>query len=152
LVGGTVAATGRGEAMRPLEPLENVWFVLVHPDLHVSTRAIYLSPLLEKNRERREDEFTPSFRSALDRFNARDWPGTCFNRMEVPVFALHPQLAAIKNALLDAGCAAAIMSGSGPTMFGVCTSPTQAQSAAAQLAPLKTTVVTTVPHGVEISL
>lgn len=152
LIGGTVAATGRGEAMRPLDSPANVWFVLVHPGLQVSTQEVYRSPLLEKNRERREGECTPSFRSALDRFKARDWSGTCFNRMEIPVFALYPQLAEIKSALLNAGCAAAIMSGSGPTMFGVCASATQAQSVAARLAPLNTTVVTTVPHGVEISL
>ena len=152
LRGGAVAATGRGEAMRPLKALVDVWFVLVHPELHVSTRDVYLSPLLRKNRERRVEGVSPSFRRALERFKASDLSGALFNRMERPVFETHPQLADIKRALLDAGCSGAIMSGSGPTMFGLCASQAHARNVAAKLAPLKTTVVTTVPHGVELSL
>ena len=151
LRGGTVAATGRGEIMRPLESSIDAWFVLVHPDLHVSTRDVYTSPLLEKNRETRVDGWTPSFRQALQRFEAHDFSGAFFNRMEGPVFAMHPQLADIKRALRGAGCTAAIMSGSGPTVFGLCASQTQARGVAATLAPMRTTVVTTVPHGVELS-
>ncbi|NUM56048.1 MAG: 4-(cytidine 5'-diphospho)-2-C-methyl-D-erythritol kinase [Candidatus Hydrogenedentes bacterium] len=152
LRGSTVAATGRGEVMRPLKSLVDVWFVLVHPDLHVSTRDVYSSPLLKKNREKPVDGFTPSFRRALQRLEVRNFPGALFNRMEEPVFAMHPQLADIKRALLGAGCTAAIMSGSGPTMFGLCASQVQARNVAANLAPLRTTVATTVPHGVELSL
>jgi 4-diphosphocytidyl-2-C-methyl-D-erythritol kinase len=151
LRGSTVAATGRGEIMRPLKSLVDVWFVLVHPDLHVNTRDVYLSPLLRKNREKRVDGFTPSFRQALKRFEVRNFPAALFNRMEGPVFSMHPQLADIKRAMLDAGCTVAIMSGSGPTVFGLCASQTLARAVAAKLAPLKTTVATSVPHGVELS-
>lgn len=150
LCGGTVAATGRGEVMRPIAPLTGAWFVLVHPGLHVSTRDVYLSPLLEKNRGPRSAGVSPSFRTALERYEAGDYAGALFNRMEGPVFAMHPQLAEIKRALRDAGCSAAIMSGSGPTVFGLCASKADAERVASGLAPLRTTVVTTVPHGVEL--
>ncbi|MBM3288642.1 MAG: 4-(cytidine 5'-diphospho)-2-C-methyl-D-erythritol kinase [Candidatus Hydrogenedentes bacterium] len=151
LRGGTVAATGRGEIMRPLESPLGAWFVLVHPNLHVSTRDVYTSPLLQKNREARVDGVTPSFRQTLERFKTGNLPAVLFNRMEGPVFAMHPQLADIKRALLDAGCTAPIMSGSGPTVFGLCASEVQARGVATTLAPLRTTVVTTVPHGIELS-
>ncbi|MCC6797858.1 MAG: 4-(cytidine 5'-diphospho)-2-C-methyl-D-erythritol kinase [Candidatus Hydrogenedentes bacterium] len=151
LRGSTMAARSRGELLWPLKSLVDVWFVLVHPDLHVSTRDVYTSPLLNKNREPRIDGLTQSFRTAIKRFELRNFPGAMFNRMEEPVFAMHPQLAEIKGRLLDAGCTAAIMSGSGPTMFGICPSRTLALSVAMKLAPLKTTVVTSVPHGVELS-
>ena len=151
LRGSTIAATGRGEIMRPLKSLVDQWFVLAHPDLQVSTREIYQSPLLHKNREKSADGFTPSFRKAITRFEVRNFAGALFNRMEGPAFAMHPQLADIKQSLLGAGCSAAIMSGSGPTLFGVCASQTQARGIAEKLAPMKTTVVTTVPHGVELS-
>ena len=151
LRGSTMAARSRGELMWPLKSLVDVWFVLVHPDLHVSTRDVYTSPLMKKNREPRIDGLTQSFRTAIKRFELRNLSGAMFNRMEEPVFAMHPQLLEIKRRLLDAGCTAAIMSGSGPTMFGICPSRTLAQSVANQLAPLKTTVVTSVPHGVELS-
>jgi 4-diphosphocytidyl-2-C-methyl-D-erythritol kinase len=151
LCGGTVAATGRGEVMQPLQTLSDAWFVLVHPDLHVSTRDVYLSPLLRKNQDARADGMTTAFRNAIIRFDARDLPGMLFNRMEEAVFALHPQLAGIKKDLLDRGCRAAMMSGSGPTVFGLCDSETQAHAISENLKPLKSTVVTSVPHGVELS-
>ena len=151
LRGSTMAARSRGEIMWPLESPGDVWFVLVHPDLHVSTRDVYTSPLLRKNSGPRIDGLTQSFRTAIKRFGLRNFPAAMFNRMEEPVFAMHPQLLDIKRALLDAGCTAAIMSGSGPTMFGICASQTQARSISNKLAPLKTTVVTSVSHGVELS-
>ncbi|NTV96899.1 MAG: hypothetical protein HGA75_16045 [Thiobacillus sp.] len=43
---------------------------------------------------------------------------------------MHPVLAEIKTQLLEAGCAAAAMSGSGPTMFGVCADESKARRVA----------------------
>lgn len=150
LRGGTVAATGRGEIMVPLPELAHTWIVLVHPELTVSTRDVYLSPSLEKNTEPQERGRTRSFSRAIERFTAGDVASAMFNRMESVVFAMHPELSEIKRALLSCGCRAAAMSGSGPTMFGLCDSEEIARATARSLTLWRTTVVHTVPVGTEL--
>lgn len=141
LTGGTQAATGRGEKLAPLPPLENAWFVLVHPALAVSTAAVYGSPMLERNPETPEKGRTPSFQRALEALETGNFREAVFNRMETAVFPEHPELAHIKDVLLSAGCEAAAMSGSGPTMFGVCRNPGDCDAAQRALPGYRSTVV-----------
>lgn len=150
LRGGTVAATGRGERMAPLEALDGVWFVLVHPPFPVSTQWVYSHPDLGHNEERPQNGWTPSFRAAIARLQERDRSASIFNRMEPVVFRQHPALREIKQALLDGGCEAAAMSGSGPTMFGICSSMERARAAASGIRDYPTSVVATVGRGIEI--
>ena len=46
LIGGTVAARGRGEILRPLEPLAPAWFLLLHPELRIGAGEVYSHPRL----------------------------------------------------------------------------------------------------------
>jgi 4-diphosphocytidyl-2-C-methyl-D-erythritol kinase len=147
--GGAVVATHRGEDMTFLPPLPATWFVLVHPALAVSASHVYNHPLLARSPEQPFAGRTPSFRRAIRRIEGGDVPCSLFNRMETPVFHEFPQLAAIKQQLLDLGCQAAAMSGSGPTIFGVCADRRNAQRVADVLVEFRTSVVTTVPVGVE---
>jgi 4-diphosphocytidyl-2-C-methyl-D-erythritol kinase len=55
------------------------------------------------------------------------------NVLERVTAALHPEIYEIKKALRDAGAAGAVMSGSGPTVFGLCRSPGEGLSVAARL-------------------
>ena len=126
LTGGLMAGTLRGEQLAPLHTPHPWWYVLVHPPLAVSTAQAYNHPLLEKNGEAVLDGRTKSFQRAIDALSAGNIAEAVFNRMERPVFTMHPVLAEIKAKLLDAGCLAAAMSGSGPTVFGVCTDEAQA--------------------------
>ena len=151
LVGGTIAATGRGELMHPLTPLPKTWFVLLHPELAVSTKAVYTSPHLEKSREKPFAGRTASFRKAIRAIHEGDFAAGIFNRMETAVFRIHPELAEWKDALLRAGCQAAAMSGSGPSVFGVCDSEQQAKHIAASLPGIRSTVVFTTPFALEHS-
>jgi 4-diphosphocytidyl-2-C-methyl-D-erythritol kinase len=56
------------------------------------------------------------------------------NDLESASFSLLPGLAARRQALLEAGTLGALMSGSGPTMFGVCRSPEDADMVCGRLA------------------
>ncbi len=144
LVGGTQGATGRGEQLFPLPPVPETWCVLVHPPIQVSTAAVYNSPRLLRNTEQPSAGRTRTFQRALDALRAGDWAQAVFNRMESPVFELHPGLETLKCRLRETGCVAAAMSGSGPTVFGICTSRERAERAAEALAPHATSVVKTV--------
>lgn len=148
LRGGTVAATGRGEVMTPLNPIPETWFVLVHPAIQVSTAEVYGGLRIESGSERAAGEFSLRFDTAIRGLQSGSWSECVFNAMEPFVFEKHPVLGDIKTRLLEAGCPAAAMSGSGPTLFGVCTSQPHARTVAERLDGFRTSVVSSVPSGV----
>ena len=144
LIGGTQEATGRGERLSALPPVPETWCVLVHPPIQVSTAAVFNSPRLLRNTEKPVAGRSSAFRRALDALRAGDWAQAVFNRLEIPVFEQHPGLETIKCRLLEAGCIAAAMSGSGPTVFGVCSHRGVAERVANALAPNAVSIVKTV--------
>lgn len=147
LTGGTAAATGRGEVLEPLPAVAPQWLVLLHPPFGVTAAQAYGHPALARSPERPEDGKTPSFRAALDRLAAGRVPEMIFNRMESAIFHDHPALARATAALREAGCSAAAMSGSGPTLFGLCAGEAQARAVGSR-APYPASVVRTAPRGV----
>lgn len=156
LLGGFAAATGRGERLTPLPaapPLQ--WFVLLHPAVAVSTPAVFNDPRLTKNAAAVIDGMTPAFAGLVNAL-ARGEDATAppadtaraplfYNAMEAVTFAMHPDLARWKAWLLEAGCAAAMMSGSGPTLIGVCRDRAQAEAIAAAVDGVRASVVQAVP-------
>ena len=150
LHGGTRAATGRGEIFSPLTPIKNQWFVLVHPALALSTVTIFGHPKLTHSTETPVDGQTPAFATAIPALEQGDWPQCLFNRMETPAFHEHPELATWKEYLLDAGCSAAMMSGTGVTVFGVCRNEAHARSVQATRSDVRTSVVQSVPFGIAL--
>ncbi len=148
LHGGAVAATGRGERMSILPAIPETWFVLLHPDLHVSTRDVYTSPDLGRSTQIPFAGRTPAFRNAIGVLTQGRLRDVMFNRMETAAFAMHPELARLKQRLVDEGCAAAIMSGSGPTVFGLCASREEAETVASRITEVRATVVHSVDHAI----
>ena len=118
LYGGTMAGTQRGEELSALPPIQNVWFVLAHPSAAMSAVSAYNHALLETFANRLSRENAHSEKQSEP--SQREIFLSSFNRMEKPVFAEHKTLFDIKEILLKAGCDAVAMSGSGPTLFGVC--------------------------------
>ncbi len=145
--GGTVAATGRGEVLRPIDPIRESWFVLLHPPLEVSAGRVYNHPELRKSREERIGNITSSFEGVLAAMSRGAIADVMYNAMEIPVFLEYPEIAVLKQRLLDAGCAGALMSGSGPTLYGLCKDRAHAERIAGQFTGLATSVVSTVPAG-----
>ena len=133
LYGGPVAASLRGDCLAPLPAVSGLWFVLVHPPIAVSAAQVYGHPKLGHSEEVSFAGRTPGFRKAIKAFSARDMKNVVYNRMEAPVFSASKHLEPIKEQLLEVGCEAAGMSGSGPTLFGVCDSQQQALRVAEKL-------------------
>lgn len=148
ILGGTAAATGRGEVLTPLSAAPPAWFVLVHPPLLVSAGYVYGHPRLERSEETPCDGRTPAFSRALLHLAEGDLPGMIFNRMESAVFHDHPELADICARLRGLGCSAAAMSGSGPTLFGLCRDETHARAVCADLPGQRCSVAHSVDVGV----
>jgi len=149
LLGGTMSATGRGEVLQPLAPLRETWLVLLHPPMEVSAARVYNHVMLKKSREERIGGITATFQNIMETLSRGNLPDVLMNAMEFPVFSEFPHLAVFKQRLLDAGCAGAAMSGSGPTLFGLCKGEAHAQAIAAQFTDVAASVVRTVPHGVQ---
>jgi 4-diphosphocytidyl-2-C-methyl-D-erythritol kinase len=115
--------------------------LLVAPRIHVSTAWAYsqITP-------RQSDPATP-LRDDLLRALHRHAPLriALANDFEPPVFARFSEIAAAKQALLDAGAVGAAMSGSGSSVFGLFTSEESAAAAARSVTMPGATVHVTPP-------
>lgn len=148
-LGGTAAATRRGEELKLLRPLKRTWFVLLHPPLAISASYTYNHPMLGRSTQQPFAGRTPAFREAIRGIASGNFRDAIFNRMEDAVFHDHPNLSQLKKRLLELGCVAAAMSGSGPTLFGICENKRTATRIADAIPDYTTSVVCSVPLGVE---
>jgi 4-diphosphocytidyl-2-C-methyl-D-erythritol kinase len=119
-------ATGIGERLEPWRGLPPCRLVLVNPRFAVSTAWAYQNLGLTDQRRM----------SKIPRFPERmeDLVQMLRNDLEAVTSARHPEIAAIKERLLHAGALGVLMSGSGPTVFGVFAGQAAAEDAVAQLA------------------
>ncbi len=103
---------GRGEILTPWDLDLSAYDlqVIVPEGIAVSTAEAYRGIVPGMPEE--------PLRSVLAR-PVGEWPGRLVNDFEKTVFALHPQLGAIKQSLYDAGAAYAAMSGSGSALFAL---------------------------------
>ena len=123
LRGGTAFATGRGEKVERV-PGMALALVLVNPRFASSTAEAYgrLTAAMYTDGARA--------RTVLAALSARR-PGrlaeSLYNGLEATVAPAHPEIGQMKAALLAAGALGALMSGSGPTVFGIARSPDHAR-------------------------
>lgn len=107
-------AEGIGDVLMPVDVpgagLGGYYLAVVKPSVAVSTRDAYAA-IVPK---------TPS-KCCRDivRQPIETWKDELVNDFEAPIFAMHPELAAIKQSLYDAGAVYAAMSGSGSALFGI---------------------------------
>jgi 4-diphosphocytidyl-2-C-methyl-D-erythritol kinase len=113
-------ATGRGERLEPLAPfpaLEGLTLVLVHPGFGISTAWAYRSlarfPDALNGRPGRSAELLRS----LDRRDSPEWGRLLYNSLEAPAFWKYPILGLYVEEFKNRGAVAAMMSGSGSTVF-----------------------------------
>jgi 4-diphosphocytidyl-2-C-methyl-D-erythritol kinase len=111
-------ARGTGGDLRQVNGLPDYPLVLVKPPLSVSTRWVYQSLKLTRGQSRIK----------LHSFLARPWQlsEVMENDLESVTLASYPVLVEIKGWLLQNGALGALMSGSGPTVFGVFREKSQA--------------------------
>lgn len=114
---GTSLVTGRGEQLAPLPPPPTLlWFVLGLSDTPLLTPEVYAA--LTEDEIGVEQSPAP-MTMALAAGDVSEVAALLSNDLEAPALRLRPELADARQALLDAGCLGAGLSGSGPTLFGV---------------------------------
>jgi 4-diphosphocytidyl-2-C-methyl-D-erythritol kinase len=116
LTGGPALATGRGERVEPLSGTGSYALVLVNPRAPLSTREVY-----ERVPAGWQAEPTGARRvaEALATRNAVRVGAALTNHLEAFVAPGFPPVTRMKAALMAAGALGAVMSGSGPTVFGM---------------------------------
>ncbi|HEY5480921.1 MAG TPA: 4-(cytidine 5'-diphospho)-2-C-methyl-D-erythritol kinase [Verrucomicrobiae bacterium] len=125
-------ATGRGERIEPLESfpaLKGAAFVLIHPGFGIATPWAYQHlarfPHAVNGRPGRAQELISRLRSADHLATAG---AEFYNSLEAPALEKYPLLALFQEFLRANGAAAALMSGSGSTTFGVFPSQAAAEA------------------------
>lgn len=107
-------AEGIGDVLMPADVpgagLGGYYLAVVKPSVAVSTRDAYAAIVPKTPTKCCRD---------IVRQPIETWKDELVNDFEAPIFAMHPELAAIKQSLYDAGAVYAAMSGSGSALFGI---------------------------------
>lgn len=125
--GPTALARGRGEILTELPPLPQFGVLLVNPGFGTSTAWVYDNVNLRLTKK--------AGCNKISRLNLRNMAGRLHNDLETVTSAAHPVINRIKDALLDRGAVGALMSGSGPTVFGIFETKAACRAAADGLSP-----------------
>lgn len=127
ILGKTALARGIGEKLTPLNHLTGFGVLLVKPPYSVSTKEVY-NRLDVKNIETRPD--TKGMINNIKEQNIGKIASGLCNVLEEVTLRLYPELTDIKKQLVQRGALGSLMSGSGPTIFGLYESVRDAKRAA----------------------
>ncbi|MBF0754636.1 4-(cytidine 5'-diphospho)-2-C-methyl-D-erythritol kinase [Jeotgalicoccus nanhaiensis] len=112
--GGTALATGRGEIIERLPRPPHAWVVLAKPSVSVSTKTIYGALKPGKNKPASE-----LMKKAIIDEDYEQILGTLKNDLEEVTVKKYPQVRKLLDNMKESGADGALMSGSGPTVFGI---------------------------------
>lgn len=106
-------ATGRGEVLRAIKT-PSLYYVLINPGFSVSTKWVYENLDLTNNPEDNiliySDRLFESAKTLADNLT---------NDLEAVTIRKFPEIERLKRLVLQSGASGALMSGSGPTVFGL---------------------------------
>lgn len=116
LLRGTALAEGIGEKLRPLPPCPNCYVLIGKPSISVSTKFVY-EKLDAGNIEKHPD--IDRILEGLQWHNLNKISENMGNVLESVTIPAYPIIEEIKNHMKEHGAVNAMMSGSGPTVFGL---------------------------------
>ncbi len=113
---GTALAEGIGEALSPLPPMVKCPVLIAKPSISVSTKFVYQNLKLD------DTTIHPDIDLLIDDIKAKnlhDIAAHMGNVLETVTIPNYPVIDEIKKHMLSNGAVGAMMSGSGPTVFGL---------------------------------
>ncbi|QLK85291.1 4-(cytidine 5'-diphospho)-2-C-methyl-D-erythritol kinase [Staphylococcus sp. 17KM0847] len=114
IYGTTALCRGRGEEIELLKRPPSAWVIVAKPQTGLSTPEVYGGLDLTK-------PYKVHTQSCLEAIECEDYDGVCrslSNRLEPVSMHLQPEIKKIKANMLNSGADGALMSGSGPTVYG----------------------------------
>ena len=115
LLGGTALAKGIGNILTPLKSFNNLHILLGNPGIGVSSEYAYSKLDLEKHNNIDIDRLI----SCMDKRDLKCVGDNFNNIMEAPIIEDNPIIQKIKDNMMANGALGTLMSGSGPTVFGL---------------------------------
>lgn len=107
-------ASGIGDILTEAPPFPTLWFVLINPGFEISTKIVYQGLNFGLTKE--------TIKYSIPRFHTvGDLIQGLSNDLERVTLRMHPVLDQMKTFLLKSGAQGALMTGSGPTVFGLFT-------------------------------
>lgn len=116
LTGGTTIARGRGECLEYLDTICPGMFILVNPSCAISSAWAYQHVKIDLTNTHSCINFVVC---ALRQNDITRLVSRVHNDLEESVLGVFPVVDRVKRTLIDCGAAGALMSGSGPTVFGI---------------------------------
>ena len=130
LMRGTALAEGIGEQLKSLPPMPKCPVLIAKPAVSVSTKFVYEHLKLDEN------TVHPDINAQLAALSKGDLKGVAAhmgNLLETVTIPAYPVIDEIKAQMMKNGAVNAMMSGSGPTVFGIFDDPDKAEFARDQL-------------------
>ncbi len=124
IFGNSAFASGIGDKLKVCKNLPEIQLVLINPQFHLSTKAVYSNLTLRLTSEK--------INYSIPRLlTLGDVIRELHNDLEEVSLKMYPELGDLKQILLRHGALGALMSGSGPTVFGIFSDEKAARNASA---------------------
>lgn len=125
---GTALSQGIGEILTPLPAMPQCRILIAKPPISVSTKFVYENLKLDRMKPEAHPDIDGIMKGikAQNVYAVADKLGNLLETVTIPAY---PVIQEIKEKMRELGALNALMSGSGPTVFGLFTSPAAAQNA-----------------------
>lgn len=127
---GRAIGRGKGEILEGLPKAQSFWYLLVNPGFEVLAKEAYSALNLGLTHK---DNNSKIDLQSFKKVDFKDLNELLHNSLEGPVEKKFREISEIKSAILKAGLKTSLMSGSGPTVFGVAVSKEEALRAKERL-------------------
>ena len=130
IMGGTALAEGIGEILSPLPAPPQCILVVAKPDINVSTKYVY------EHLDAEGVDKHPDIDGMIEALKSGELQGIVSrlgNVLETVTVKKHTIINTIKQCMLEQGAQGSLMSGSGPTVFGIFTDVDKAEKAKAEI-------------------
>lgn len=126
IMGGTVLCEGIGEILTPLKPMKKCPVLIAKPDFPISTVEIFKKVRINEIKHHPDTEGAIK---AIENDNLYDLSKRTYNVLESITAENRPIIKEIENVMLDNKAMCSLMTGSGPTVFGLFEKVEDAQKA-----------------------
>lgn len=126
VMGGTALAEGIGEKLTALPAAPECYLLVAKPDINVSTKYVYEHLDAEGIAEHPDID---GMVQAIEEGSLQGILNRLGNVLETVTIKAYPVIDTIKNRMKELGAVGSLMSGSGPTVFGIFLEETKAQEA-----------------------
>lgn len=123
---GTALSEGIGEKLSVIPKTPDCYILIAKPGIHVSTKFVYTNLVLDEHTEHPDID---RMITAMEQNDLADLCAHLGNVLETVTIPAHPEIAKIKECMIENGALGSLMSGSGPTVFGIFDDPEKASFA-----------------------